>query len=73
MLVAAMSHKCRTADRLLGLETILALGFRRARAPRRRGLVDITAHNDLVTELTVTKLKPDRPLTVQTADNVYNT
>ena len=38
--VGAMSHKCRTAVHLLGLKPILALGFRRARAPRRRGLVD---------------------------------
>ena len=38
--VGAMSHNCRTAVHLLGLKTILALGFRRARAPRRRGLVD---------------------------------
>ena len=40
--VGAMSHNCRTADHLLWLKTILALGFRRARAPRRRGLVDMT-------------------------------
>ena len=40
--VGAISHNCRTADHLLWLKTILALGFRRARAPRRRGLVDMT-------------------------------
>ena len=37
--VGAMSHNFRTAVHLLGLKPILALGFRRARAPRRRGLV----------------------------------
>ena len=26
--VGAMSHNCRTADHLLGLKTVLALGFR---------------------------------------------
>ena len=33
--VGAMSHNCRTADHLMWLKSILALGFRRARAPRR--------------------------------------
>ena len=51
--VGAISHNCRTADHLLWLKTILALGFRRARAPRRRGLVDNRplqpAQHDLVT------------------------
>jgi len=33
--VGAISHNCRTADHLMWLKSILALGFRRARAPRR--------------------------------------
>ena len=33
--VGAMSHNCRTVDHLMWLKSILALGFRRARAPRR--------------------------------------
>ena len=66
--VGAMSHNCRTADHLMWLKSILALGFRCARAPRRRGWLDNRPLQlgtvSLVTELTVTKLKPDRPLTV---------
>ena len=51
--IGAMSHNCRTADHLMWLKSILALGFRRARAPRRVVWWILTpvapAENDLFT------------------------
>ena len=70
--VGAMSHNCRTADHLLGLKTVLALGFRpRTSAAELRFGVDyrplqldrkIWSRNER--SISALKLKPDRPLTV---------